>query len=147
MARLATLLAMPGADRRLLAEAGLRLLAAWVALRILPFSRMAASIVAPQGAPAGADLALVRRVRGAVEVAARNLPLSLTCLPQAFAASWMLQARGLAPRLLYGVATGKDQGFEAHAWVELNGAPVVGHRVADRFTLLATLPLDAGATS
>jgi Transglutaminase-like superfamily len=79
----------------------------------------------------------VRRTRWAVEAAARHLPVSLPCLPQALAAAWMLQSRGHAPSLLYGVA---PHGFEAHAWVELEGMPVVGHRAAAGFTVLARFP-------
>lgn len=146
MPRLRSLLALSARDRRLLAEACLRLLAAAAGLRLLPFARLMSTIDARPGARVAPDVALVARVRWAVERAARHLPLPLTCLPQALAAAWMLQARGFAPRMLYGVAprVGQPEGFEAHAWVELDGTPVVGHRVAHRFTLLATFPLDAG---
>ncbi|MDP1738025.1 MAG: lasso peptide biosynthesis B2 protein [Caulobacter sp.] len=145
MARPGAFLALNGDDRRLLVEAGLRLVAAWVALRIFPFARVVASIRPRPGVAMARDAGLVRRVRWAVEVAARRLPTVLTCLPQALAASWMLQARGLGPRLHYGVASSGDEGFEAHAWVELDGMPVIGRRGADRFTPLARFPLEGQA--
>ena len=135
-------LTLPHADRRLLAAAVWQILRAWVMLRLLPFRSIAASLNQPAvGDPAGAID--VRKVRWAVESAARHLPLSLTCLPQAFAASWLLQARGGRPCLYYGVAK-TESGFVAHAWVELDGVPVVGHRVADQFTVLTTFPTRPG---
>lgn len=136
MARWHKALALPRSERALLIEASLRLLQAWAMLRLCPFCKVVATLQrahAPDGLPA-ADIG---RVRWAVETAARHLPLSLTCLPQAFAASWMLQDLGGKPALHYGVAKSAD-GFEAHAWVELDGRPVVGHRQARAFTLLAT---------
>jgi hypothetical protein len=131
---------LTGADRCLLIEACIRILVARVALKLLPFARVISLLVAPNHVGAPADLTLIRRVRWAVETAARRLPLSLTCLPQAFAALWMLQTRGLAPQMHYGVAACETGGVEAHAWVELEGMPVVGQREAARFKRLATFP-------
>ncbi len=121
------------------AEACADILYAWGALRLQPFEKVVATLRAGPH-PKPADQGSARQVRWAVEAAARNLPLSLTCLPQALAASWMLQARGYAPQLHYGVAIPKTGGFEAHAWVELNGMAVIGHRAAKRFTLLTSFP-------
>jgi hypothetical protein len=87
----------------------------------------------------------IRQIRWAVKTMARHSPLPLICLPQALAAMWMLQSRGFAPRLLYGVRTDRTNGFSAHAWVELDGAPVVGHRVAAGFTVLAGFPALSGS--
>ena len=141
MARLRTFLALSPADRRLLFEAAARLLAARIKLALLPFSRLVPAAVSPTPRSTDADDAnLARRVRWAVETAARNLPVALTCLPQAFAAFRMLKARGFAPSIVYGVARAEAEGFEAHAWVELNGFPIVGHRTAARFTPLANFP-------
>jgi len=130
------------AEWALLLEAALRLLRAWAMLRLFPF-KTAVATLAQASHPGSAAKADVRRVRWAVETAARNLPLKLTCLPQAFAASWMLQARGCQPLLHYGVAK-TETGFESHAWVELYGEPVIGHRVAGRFTLLTTFSAAGG---
>jgi hypothetical protein len=142
MAKWRKALALPRAERALLIEAARHLLRAWLMLRLLPFKQIAAKI----GGVSATDRTTspdIRKVRWAVETAARHLPLSLTCLPQAFAASWMLTARGGRPLLHYGVAK-TETGFESHAWVELDGKPVIGHRVANRFTLLATFPACEG---
>jgi hypothetical protein len=136
-------MALPRAERALLCEAALRLVQAWAMLHLLPFERMAGTLARPHGSGAAAD---IRQVRWAVETAARDLPLPLTCLPQAFAACWMLAARGGKPLLHYGIARTED-GFQSHAWVELEGQPVVGHRAAKGFTLLATFPAGSGAVS
>jgi hypothetical protein len=140
MPKLRAFRTLSGTDRRLLIEACIRILVARVALKLLPFARVISLLVAPNHGGAPADQALIRRVRWAIETAARHLPLSLTCLPQAFAALGMLQARGLAPQMHYGVAACKAGGFEAHAWVELEGMPVVGQREAPRFERLTSFP-------
>lgn len=131
-------LSLSRADARLLIEAAGQLLRAWALLRLISFERLAGGLARTVLTRAAVP-ADCRKVRWAVETAARNLPLPLSCLPQAFAACWMLQRRGGRPQLRYGVAKAAD-GFESHAWVELDGVPVVGHRVAARFTLLASFP-------
>jgi transglutaminase superfamily protein len=51
------------------------------------------------------------------------------------AAQVMLSRAGEEPSLHIGVAT--DRGaFEAHAWLELNGRPLVGDRDLDRYARL-----------
>jgi hypothetical protein len=55
----------------------------------------------------------------------------------------MLTARGGRPLLHYGVAR-TAAGLEAHAWVEMERRPVIGHRAANSFTLLATFPAESG---
>jgi hypothetical protein len=143
MTKVRKALALTRAQRALLFEASLRLLQAWAMLHLLPFNRMTATLMRGHGGSAAAER---EPVRWAVETAARNLPLPLTCLPQAFAACWMLAARGGRPLLHYGVAK-TEAGFVAHAWVEINGLPVVGHRAAERFTLLATFAAGTGVVS
>ncbi len=140
MPRLHAFLALCGEDKRLLIEACARSLVAWSALKLLPFAWVISSLGIEPSAARRADPVLLRRIRWAVEAAARHMPLSLTCLPQALAASWMLQVRGFAPRMHYGVAASEVHGFEAHAWVELDGIPVIGHRAATRFTRLTSFP-------
>jgi hypothetical protein len=142
MSKVRTALSLSRTDLRLLLEAACTLLKAWTMLRLRPFKSVVATLDRvlsnPRAVPA--DIA---KVRWAVECVARNLPLALTCLPQAFAASWMLARRGGKPQVHYGVAKTDSGGFEAHAWVEQDGKPVVGHRVAGRFTLLATFPQES----
>lgn len=133
----AKIIALHAQDRRLTAEAALRLVQAWLMLRIVPFRMLTATVSVRDASHR--DMADIRPIREAIARAVRHLPVSMTCLPQAFAAVWMLQARGARPHLLYGVAK-TDTGFEAHAWVEVDGQPVVGHGVAARFAVLAIFP-------
>jgi len=127
----------------LLVEAGFFLLLARAELAILPFARAMASLAGRSESELRRNAGdWIRQIRWAVETMARHSPLPLTCLPQALAAAWMLQSRGLAPRLVYGVRTDRTNGFSAHAWVELDEAPVVGHRAAAGFTELASFPVD-----
>jgi hypothetical protein len=136
MAKWRKAVALTRAERALLCEAALRLAQAWILLKFLPFDRMATTLGSSWKSAAAPD---IRSVRWAVETAARNLPLPLTCLPQAFAACWMLAARGGRPLLRYGVAK-TEEGYRSHAWVELDEHCVIGRCAAGRFTLLATFP-------
>jgi len=140
MTTLRKFLARDAADRRVAVEAAALLLLAWCGLRVLPFARLVGTVGGAGAKGPALSREKVLQIRWAVEAAARTMPLPLTCLPQALAACWMLRARGAAPRMHYGVASRGDGNFEAHAWVELDGAPVIGHRNAHEFTLLTTFP-------
>lgn len=119
------------------AEAGL-LARAWVALastRLALWWRRTAEVDAPsRTAPApppgpAASGAVpppeVRAVAWAVTHAARLIPAA-TCLTQAIAARRLLAARGIASQVRVGVARGGDGRLLAHAWLEHDGATVLG---------------------
>jgi hypothetical protein len=128
-------------DRRLLVEAAAFLLWARVGLALSPLSRVVLRHPTRQRREADRGAAeQIPRVGWAVETTARHSPLTLTCVPQALAALWMLQSRGSAARLIYGVASDQHAGFSAHAWVEVNGVSVVGGRAASGFTVLTSFP-------
>jgi hypothetical protein len=90
---------------------------------------------------AGTEPVSVTQLREAQSVgfavfrAARLLPWHPTCLRQAIAVRRMLHRRGITGRLQLGV-TGPAQ-REAHAWVTVQGQPVIGHGELERFTVLA----------
>jgi hypothetical protein len=64
-------------------------------------------------------------VRDSVTLAAKVLPISLLCLPQALAAKYML--RGVADiTLAIGVDINPKEGFQAHAWVEHENKIIIG---------------------
>jgi hypothetical protein len=56
---------------------------------------------------------------------ARRAAPGTTCLTRALAAGWMLRRRGQRARLAIGVRTA-DGKLEAHAWLELGGAAIIG---------------------
>jgi hypothetical protein len=134
------LVALSPADRRLVLEAGWRLVAARVALSALPRSAIAAARTARPagGAP---DVAAVDRIAWAVAAVTRHLPATFrACLPQAMAACTMLWRRGLPARLVIGVRRAPPpEPLEAHAWVESGGRVIVG----GTDDLSSFVPLDA----
>jgi hypothetical protein len=65
-----------------------------------------------------------RSVVWAVAQARRAAP-GTTCLTRALAAGWMLRRRGQRARLAIGARTAEGK-LEAHAWLELGGAVIIG---------------------
>jgi len=124
---------MPAADRGLAVRAAAWLLAARVALWTMPFPRVQA-LAARMGAGRRTVGVAPGRVAWTVETVARSIP-EATCLTQALAADVMLSRMGEEPSIHIGVAT--DRGaFEAHAWLELHGRPLVGDIELDRYARL-----------
>jgi hypothetical protein len=126
---------------RLAAEAALRLLVAWAALRVRPFHRVArglgdftASGDSDDREPPGrvVDVETARAVAWAVGAAARRMPFEATCLPQAIAAQAMLRRRGVAAFVYLGAGHDEAGRMEAHAWVDAAGIGVTGHPVPPR---------------
>jgi hypothetical protein len=125
-------LALPPADRRLLAAAGLFLAFAGVALKVLPFRTVCRLLPSRRPAAGGrqeGDDRLAQRVAWAVNAASRRLPGCRGCLPRALAARALLECRGAPARLRLGVARdagGDAGGLRAHAWVECRQQVVTG---------------------
>lgn len=124
-------------------EAATAMTTAQIMLAILPFRWTAAAFgtAAREDTPAGPPT--VNRhaaaVGRAVSAAARRLPWSPVCLPQALAASWMLRRRGLASRVCFGVLR-ENGALKAHAWTTTaDGGVVCGGSAAVGFTPLAAL--------
>ncbi len=84
---------------------------------------------------------MVRRV-------ARRLPFDAACLPRAMAMQWMLRRRGVCSRLVFGARrTEPDRPNAYHAWLTVEGEPVMGARQAGAFVpLLGSTPVAAGTT-
>jgi hypothetical protein len=128
-----TFLRLPAADRMLALRAAGWLVLARVALWTMPFARVQ-ELVARLGARRGSVGVAPGRLAWTVETTAKSIPQA-TCLTQALAAQVRLARAGEEPSLHIGVAT--DRGaFEAHAWLELNGRPLVGNRGLDRYARL-----------
>lgn len=115
------------AHRLRVLEALLWLILAAIAVRATPFHRLADG----GGDGANASTADLRRgfeVAAAVRRAARLSPQRFRCLAQALAARAMLRRRGLSGRLHLSAGRGAD-GIEAHAWLSLGDAVVLGRGV------------------
>lgn len=116
--------------RLLVIEALAWLVLASLALRILPFRRLAVFLGAarpPEGMPAHPapmQAVTARRVGRSVRRAVTILPWSALCLPQAMAARGMLARRGIRTRLHLGAAVA--DGLQTHAWLTLGALTVTG---------------------
>ena len=132
-------------DRLLLAEAAATLAVASLAIRLLPFRRVVSAVArAGDGAvPERGSPAEIRRVRWAIEACARRLPWRIVCFQKGLALYKLLQRRGIASSLHYGVAQNPERGLAAHVWVTHEGEPIIGGEQAAAFTCLATFPVSA----
>jgi len=74
------------------------------------------------------DPATARRLAAHVERAARRLPFTVKCLPQAMALSWQLRRRGAAHRIVFAVRPSEQRGAAdlLHAWVEYQDRIILG---------------------
>lgn len=136
--------------RRLLRslETHLALTGASVLVFLLPFRVLANLLGTSRPAPAlrpapiPADCSVGRALARRVERLARRFPTRATCLVQAVALWLLLRRRGLAARVRLGVR--QDKGvLEAHAWVDMAGATVMGGEAAAGFTAIADLGVRA----
>jgi hypothetical protein len=134
------------AEWGLLAEALGTLALASLAIRLLPFRKVAglASRRALDG-PAGARDARrrTRYVRWAVNAWGRRVPWRAVCFQRGLAAHLMLRRRGIASSLHYGVAQTAEEGLLAHVWVSVDGDIVMGGEEAPRFACLTSFPATA----
>ena len=96
-------------------------LAVWVevALRVMPFSRLLERLKhnAPHVTVSGDEY---QRLRRYAAVAYDVLPFPTTCLRQSVVMYGLLERRGVASRLCFGVAK-SGSALDAHAWVECDG--------------------------
>lgn len=128
-------------NRRLLVEALPALALASVAVKIVPFRRVAALAARERGRTGDpADPAFLRKARWAVEAWAKRVPWRAVCFQRGLALHWMLRRRGIPSVLHYGVAQDEQKGLRAHVWVTVQGQDVIGGEEAAGFACLATFP-------
>ncbi len=85
-----------------------------------------------QGAVPEAVLAYALRLGRLARIAGRYVPANGSCLRQSLLVWWLLRRKGMPAVLRIGVQ--KQDGFSAHAWVEVAGQPVNdAPHVAERF--------------
>lgn len=129
---------MPWKRKLLLAEAIVWLTISRLALKLVPFPKIArylGTLVPPAPALPPApeeERARVRLIGWAVNAAGSHLPVEMVCLPRALAGWQMLHRRGIASRLHFGaVKTRKpDDGLLTHAWLTTPGTRVTGFPAA-----------------
>src|SRR5437899_10846127 len=129
MTRLGKFLRLAHAERVLLLEATLLLGAIGLGLRLLPFGRLRRLLdrlscprhgLRPQARLSAA------RIAWAVERVSRVGPGARSCRGQALAAQVLLTRRDHDACVRIGVARPLDGSLEAHAWVEGDGAALLG---------------------
>lgn len=126
----------PG-DRRAAATAVVALVSARLALAILPFSTVRdglfrVSRFLNRHAPEthASDVEASRAVIRSVLRATRLMP-GARCLPRAMAGLVVASSIGLPATLWIGVAGGADGPFGAHAWLSVDGRPIIGAEEAE----------------
>jgi len=124
------------------AEAAFWLGVAAVALRTLPFRRLARLVggAQPVRRPFAARPEAAEAIGRAVAAAACRAPWPILCFEKGLAAHAMLRLRGRPSVLYYGGRMDASRGLTAHVWVEVGGLGVVGAREAAGYAVLATFP-------
>lgn len=129
----------------LLGEALVLLAGCSIAIRLVPFRRLAALMgrarAVGTGQEAGADR-LVARCRWAVTAWADRVPWRTVCFQRGLALHLMLLRRGIGSRLNYGVKQDDGRGLQAHVWVSVGARTVLGGEEAPSFACLASFPAE-----
>jgi transglutaminase superfamily protein len=136
-------------DRALAMAAARTLAVTWIGLRITGFNAVnrRASRVAAHGRRAYAwcgppplssvSPPTIDRISWAVRAASRFIPGASNCLVRALATQSLLGRFGYRSTLQIGVRKAADGGLAAHAWLESEGAVVIGEFELDNYVPLA----------
>jgi hypothetical protein len=119
-------------ERVALLEAAAALAITWLGLRLRGFrrwkamaERIALSPKPKSAAESDAQLQAGQDIARMAAAAARYLPFRTNCLEQSLVLWWLLRRRGIRAVMRIGVRKEANQ-FEAHAWVDFEGAVVGG---------------------
>jgi hypothetical protein len=147
------------------------LIAARLALRVIPFRWLAGYLSQPPRRPqatfaerrwfgatayhpltaqrdeiTGAERAQFRRaVHWIMPEAIWFLPGETVCLPQAIAAQTFLRRLGMATTLYLGAATLPTHGLMVHAWLQDGDNIIIGQTVGQNYHVLACFPASPAA--
>ena len=117
--------AMTGGERRLFLEAALLLALLQAGLHLLPFQTVRGLLARfGVGTAKREEPDLGGRMLWCLNAASGVL--HTTCLPRALAMHTLLNRRGIASDLRIGVCRRPGAPLEAHAWVEREGAVIIG---------------------
>ncbi len=128
MTRLSKFIALAASERRVVLEALASVVVMRLATWTMPFARVRALAdrMRSRGVHAGSDKPPRERIAWAVNAAANVVPAGSNCLVRALAAEMMLDRYGYPAELRFGVANPAAGEFKAHAWLESDGAVVIG---------------------
>lgn len=152
--RLRKVAALSWADRCLLLQVFVLLGVARLALRLIPFRRLARSLgplqteTSPDAPPN--HLAQAQRIALAVARVSPHTPWTSNCFPQALVAKFWLRRRRIPTTLYLGVALTKTDDapraeMTAHAWLRCGPLLVTGGRGHARYTVTACFGDDSPA--
>jgi hypothetical protein len=131
-------------DRALLAEAGICLAIARIAVLLLPFrliaARLGAHMAETDVTNEPVDVERGRRIGWAIGAVSRYAPWRTKCLEQALAAKAMLRVRRIPNTMYLGVAHGEHEQspLGAHAWVRTGTLHVTGGARVEQYAVLST---------
>jgi hypothetical protein len=142
---------LSGRRKGLLFEAVLRLPAAWLTVRGIPFRwwsfRLGTSVPGEADPPCGAYDSRAAEVAWAVNAINRRAGGRFTCLMLAMTAQRMLALRGISSSLILGTTNELNEDeqrvFKAHAWLRVGGQTVLGQH-GGRFTAITSFVKLAG---
>lgn len=131
MGKLATFAELDWEERRAAFEAAAALLSARILVALVPLRYwrnrcVPASTLTSGSALADRERKSVALVRRSIKRVMRNAPLDFICLPQALAARWMLERRGIASELRIGALHKASEIRNLHAWLHAGGDFVTG---------------------
>jgi hypothetical protein len=135
MRRIARFLRLSFSDQLLLIRAVLLLLMARISLRLFTLRTTRRLFSSPVR---NAAKLTVSQIVWSVNSASRLLPF-ISCMPQAIVAQRLLASHGYSAAMRVGVAPPGNSELQAHAWLEYQGAAVLGASQLDRYTILLTL--------
>jgi len=129
--------AQPAKDRQILGRAFFLLVIIRLGLWLVPFRTLQKSLerLFPCQDTSKEQLFSPEKYSWAVRAVSPYVP-SATCLTQALTLQALLSREGIHSDLRIGVARDDASGIIAHAWVEIDGAVIIGGQERDRYTRL-----------
>ena len=128
---------LPAKERYILVKAFFLLMFIRLGLWILPFRTLQKTLERLYHSPGTSHEPSLspEKFSWAVVVVSPYVP-SATCLAQALTLQALLSQEGIHSDLGIGVARDDETGITAHAWLEIDGAVIIGGQERDRYTQL-----------
>jgi len=142
MARVVKFLRLSAEQRWLLCKVTMLLTAIRLSLWVLPYPVVRALLdrLSHSSARLETGRSPAEQLAWATTVAGRLVPEGRHCLSQALTLRTFMARRGYPARICYGVREIDGAPFMAHAWVEHDGAVLIGGGNLDRFRQLLAPP-------
>jgi len=132
----------PFSEKTLYVEAAFWLGISRLALRVMPFKRIAPMLGTHMAGSAENDVHGDREtelsIARAILTMSRYLPWECKCLVQAISGKMMLRRRKISSTLYLGVAKKEDGDVNAHAWLRVGTTVIIGGGGLERFAVVST---------